>query len=183
MDGRVIGVDLAARGVKRRFGRPLDLAAFDTPEFRRRFWSKVDRRGPDECWPWIRYCKPQGYGQFTIRKGTFENASRVAFVLTKGPLRDRQVVRHTCDNPPCCNPAHLLSGTQVDNSYDAIHRGRARRSRGEHHRDRRLTEDLVRQIRSRTFRYGERTALARELGVSLTCIRRVLSGRTWGHVA
>lgn len=200
MDGRTTGVDLLGsspewqeralcaqtdpevRRTKRHFGRPLDLTEFDTPEFRRRFWSKVDRRGADECWPWTRYCKPEGYGQFTIRKGTYEVSSRVAFVLTKGPLLDRQVVRHTCDNPPCCNPAHLLAGTQADNSYDAIRRGRARRACGEQHQDRRLTEDQVRLIRSRKFKYGERTKLARELGVSLTCIRRVLAGTTWRHV-
>ena len=26
-----------------------------------RFWEKVDRRGPDECWPWTAYSDRYGY--------------------------------------------------------------------------------------------------------------------------
>lgn len=34
------------------------------------------------------------------------------------------MVRHSCDNPPCINPEHLLVGTSKQNAYDAFERGR-----------------------------------------------------------
>ena len=32
-----------------------------------RFWSKVDNRGPDDCWFWMAGCGDSGYGQFCIK--------------------------------------------------------------------------------------------------------------------
>ena len=35
-----------------------------------------------------------------------------------------QVVRHTCDNPRCINPTHLIGGTYADNMRDCKERNR-----------------------------------------------------------
>lgn len=170
------------RQIAKRFAAPLDLTNADEA-FRQRFWSKVDVRGPDDCWEWTRYRKPNGYGQFTLRKGVFINASRVALAL-QDPICAGVVACHTCDNPPCCNPAHLFAGTQVDNTIDCVEKGRANRSHGTAHRDARLSPEVVRRIRSADLsRYGSKSEMAREVGVSLTAIRRVLARKTWRHVA
>lgn len=50
---------------------------------------------------------------------------RVSYFLTHGHLPPAPlVIRHTCDNPPCCNPAHLVPGTYQDNARDCVERGR-----------------------------------------------------------
>jgi hypothetical protein len=168
--------------MRRPFAQALDLTQVDA-SFRDRFWSKVDRRGDDECWPWLAYRKPAGYGQFTVRKGVFATASRVALALTLGrPLVRGEVACHACDNPPCCNPAHLFVGTQVDNSVDCIVKGRARRAQGEQQGAAKLVEADVLAILAEPAYYGVARALSRRYGVSESVIRRIRQRRLWAHL-
>ncbi len=51
-------------------------------------------------------------------------AHRASWQISFGPIPDGLQVLHTCDNPPCCNPAHLFLGTQLDNIYDMCAKGR-----------------------------------------------------------
>lgn len=85
-----------------------------------KFWAKVDERGKEECWPWQGTCDTKGYG----RAGKSERAHRVAFMLARGPIPTGMLIRHRCDNPPCCNPFHLELGTKADNAQDAVERRR-----------------------------------------------------------
>lgn len=89
-----------------------------------RFWEKVDRSaGPSGCWPFLGCRSPLGYGRFNLGNRSVP-ASRVALILTSGDP-GKLYVLHSCDNPPCCNPAHLRAATQRDNIHDAQIRGRA----------------------------------------------------------
>lgn len=90
-----------------------------------RFWPKVDRRGPDECWEWTGSRQPTGYGRIKI-SDRVHNTHRVVWALTNGPIPARLQVLHRCDNPPCCNPAHLYLGTIADNMHDRDRKGRSR---------------------------------------------------------
>lgn len=169
--------------ITRQFAAALDLTDVDE-QFLERFWSKVDRRGPDECWPWLAYRQPTGYGQFTVRKGEFATASRVALALTVDrPLVLGEVACHSCDNPPCCNPAHLFVGTQLDNNADCRQKGRANRARGVGLPWARLDDEKVREIRSHPQRYGLYAELGRQYGVAANTIRAVRQGTKWRHVA
>lgn len=88
-----------------------------------RVWSKIDQRDPAECWPWRGWLS-DGYGHIDIGSKTHK-AHRVVWSLVNGPIPRGLVVRHACDNPQCCNPAHLLLGTQLDNIRDRVERGRS----------------------------------------------------------
>lgn len=73
-----------------------------------RFWSKVDRRGPDDCWLWAggRVGKSSEYGSFGMGKTTIR-AHRYAYKLLVGEIPDTLVLDHLCRVPLCVNPAHL----------------------------------------------------------------------------
>lgn len=72
-----------------------------------RFWSKVDRRGDDECWPWLGGITGQGYGRFCLSHTKHMPAHRFAYEATNGPVPSDLVMDHLCRNRSCCNPRHL----------------------------------------------------------------------------
>jgi hypothetical protein len=80
------------------------------------------------CWEWQRYRLWTGYGRMTV-DGRMTNAHRVAYELFIGPIPPGLIVCHRCDNPPCCNPEHLFTGTWQDNTNDAMAKGRTRSRR------------------------------------------------------
>jgi len=94
-----------------------------------RFWAKVDKRGKDECWPWLASFWKTGYGVFRVGKQRtgdrkMVGAHVVAFTLHNGyPPKDGELVRPTCDHRWCCNPYHLIEGSSSDNPWDMVERG------------------------------------------------------------
>lgn len=91
-----------------------------------RFAKKLRPNG--ECIEWTGTCLPKGYGTFCLAGGRFL-AHRVAFVHSGGVLTAEQPdVLHTCDNPRCCNPAHLRRGNDMENAGEMSRKGRGRRS-------------------------------------------------------
>jgi len=84
-----------------------------TPE--ERFWRYANRTDPTACWVWSGRTDKDGYG--TLRIGTsMVRAHRFSYELHHGPTN--LLVRHSCDNAPCVNPAHLQPGTHLDNMAD-----------------------------------------------------------------
>lgn len=144
---------------------------------------------PDECWPWRGTRNDSGYGVMVVggRDGRKQiRAHRVAWELHYKRLLGNAVVLHTCDNPACCNPAHLRAGTQQDNLADMVskRRHRAKAHRGEANGHAKLTTEAVRQIRL-IYRSGRATQqrLADRFGVGTSTIGSVLRGQTWKEVA
>lgn len=95
-----------------------------------RFWSKVRVGEDDECWPWTGAVSSYGHGRFKIN-GKLKLPHRLAYQLLIGPIPKSlyyeyhgTVIMHTCDNPRCCNPRHLIAGTQKDNVRDMIEKKR-----------------------------------------------------------
>jgi len=172
-----------------------------------RFWAKVDKSGgPDVCWPWLGAKMTRtGYGQMEV-DGRPVLTHRLAYELSTGVIPEGLWVLHSCDNRPCCNPAHLFLGTHTDNMRDCAAKGRnggkthpermargdkngarvhiERMTRGEAQHLARLTEADVRAIRtmySMSPRPSYRT-IANVFGVNPATIGSVIKRRTWVHV-
>jgi hypothetical protein len=143
-----------------------------------RFWEKVDRRGPDDCWLWTGGSHSRGYGQFGLG-GRLVIASRLSYEWANGPIPDGMFVCHSCDNPPCVNPAHLWLGTPADNAADKAAKGRASSLAGASNPRAKLTDGDVRAIREDP---RAPKAIAAEYGVSDTAVRFIKEGRTWRHL-
>ncbi len=153
--------------------RALEIPAADRAGIAARFWPKVARGDAEACWPWTG--GGQRYGAFWLF-GTMDGAHRVAFALGGGVVKDGELVRHTCDNPPCCNPAHLLGGTYSQNGLDRTARGRGV---GEDHHAAKLSVAKVRAIRASRARGVPLRVLARRFGVTKNAVWMAASGRTW----
>lgn len=138
----------------------------------RRFWSKVDRRGPGECWLWIGNQQSQHYGQFWLR-GENVLAHRVAYEISRGPLSRSWIVTHpVCHTKLCVNPAHLGTASGED-----------RAAHGERHSNARLTNADILEIRNlyaNTNMFVK--AIGAQFGVTHQAVRAIVKGRTWKHV-
>lgn len=145
-----------------------------------RFWAKVDRSGgPDACWPWTGAHHPMGYGRLYFR-GRMRPATHAALLFGRGIEVGTGLARHTCDNPPCCNPAHLITGSRIDNAQDAVERGRL--AVGERNHLSRLDDTRVRQIRDLAGRGLSHRAIAEAVGTSQATVTRVVNRTSWRHV-
>lgn len=144
-----------------------------------RFWSKVAVGALSECWEW-RAARTRGYGQFRVvaRPASPHRAHRVAWALACGKIPDGVWVLHKCDNPLCCNPAHLFLGSQVVNMADAAEKGRT--AHGRRNGSTKLDQEKVCEIRKR-YATGLVTqqALADASGVSQTNISCIVRRVTW----
>lgn len=150
-----------------------------------KFWALVDRRGPDDCWPWrgARVGRDRSYGGFVVdqRRRTVV-AHRISFEMTNGPIPDGMFVCHRCDNPPCVNPAHLFLGTHADNMRDMAQKGRAADTAGERHPQARLTAEQVHVIRKMLADGRTHRSVAAEFDVCPATVSHISSGRNWSSL-
>ncbi len=178
---------------KPRVNRALDLTHKQIGYFE----AKVGRDDNSECHPWTGSRTPYNYGVFA-RNRRLVAAHRVAYWKHYGPFDLDLKVCHTCDNPPCCNPAHLFLGTQAENVADMDRKKRRNmakgdacgsrtcpemRPRGEKNTEAVLTELQVIEIRETYLpRVISLNFLADKYGVTKSAIWHVVKRRTWRHV-
>jgi hypothetical protein len=149
------------------------------------FWLRVDKRGADECWHWQGSLDRKGYGQIEIN-GIRRRATHVSLELHRHTRPSPQHgACHTCDNPPCVNPAHLWWGTAQDNATDMCRKGRSNkwngRRQGENHPRAKLSNADVVEIKRLRGKESQ-SSLAARFGVSPNGISAIHTGRLWTHI-
>ncbi len=160
-----------------------------------RFTEKVTFGKGKSCWNWKGSRGGSGYGQFWLGDRTIPAHW---FLLEEFPPKGKEAC-HKCDNRLCVRPSHIFIGTRSENMQDCKSKGRLRPQAGlrsaalvpyqernmansEKHGRAKLTNEQVRQIRATTFKFGEKSKLARRLGVDATIISRILKGTSWTYV-
>lgn len=143
------------------------------------FWQYVTPGNPDDCWEWQQNRHSFGHGFLNYRRKQYQ-AHRVAYELHFGPIPEGLDCLHKCDNPPCCNPAHLFLGTQGDNNVDRSKKGRS--ARGSKVHSAKLTETDVVAIRSMRANGATIVGLAKLYGLSETHTAGIIARRKWKHI-
>lgn len=156
-----------------------------------RVWRFVDRRGPDECWPWTGGSVVGGYGIVVLAGGKRQRANRAMWEITHGPIPAGEgyhgtVVMHLCDNRICVNPAHLRLGSQTDNHRDMCSKGRhvieKSYGKGEAHPMAKpsLSDEAIREIRAAPKSACRR--MAAKFDLKMSHVYNIRARRTWKHV-
>lgn len=122
-----------------------------------------------------------GYGQIEIEGKTYQHHRLVYCTHHKLPITAISgiVIRHTCDNPRCVNPAHLVQGTHKDNTDDRD--ARKRTAVGSKAGRAKVTEEQVREIRT-IGRLHTNQVLGKMYGLNPSCISDILTRKTWKHI-
>lgn len=147
-----------------------------------RFTEKVDAtpgHGPHgDCHLWTAATDKGGYGVFQLA-GQPVGAHRMAWEIAHDcPVPSGLFVLHSCDNPPCVNPAHLSVGTPADNMADKIARGRTRVPFGSDHHQAAITAEQAVAI-YHDPRSSEQ--IARDYPISGSMVLKIKRGKAWRH--
>ena len=137
----------------------------------------------ENCIEFKGYKSTAGYGR-KRSDGKMRLAHRLAYCKAKNidiKEIDGLVVMHTCDNPPCVNPEHLVLGTQKENMYDMIKKGRHKPSKGESSGTAKLTSDDVFKIRE-AVKFKSQREVAKMFGVGKTQVGNIVSRKRWAHL-
>lgn len=153
------------------------------------FWARVTMG--EGCWEIGGYRDKGGYGQVKVSRPRrmVVRAHRYSWELHYGPIPERLMVCHRCDNPACVRPDHLFLGTAKDNHRDMVMKGRHSRHgkpavmRGEAHPGAKLTDADAATIRERRARGEPLKAIAKTYGVSISTISLVALGRRHAPLA
>lgn len=144
--------------------------------------SRVQKAGPDDCWPWTAGAHTHGYGRFGWKFGT-RYAHRTALELSGVEIPPDAHIMHSCDNPPCCNPAHLSVGTNSMNIKDMWAKGRGKYPppalKGEEAYAAKLTWPIVRAIRADFAKGMFQRAVAAKYGTTQANAHRIKKRAIW----
>lgn len=138
----------------------------------KRFMERVEFVPFSTCWYWTGSLFSNGYGQ-TQYEGKNQKAHRVSYMIHKGAIPEGMCVCHTCDEKTCVNPNHLWLGTHLDNMRDKMKKGRHRPSVGEDNGCAKLTDEQVREIRSKRASGRTLLSIAREYGIGDMQVSRI----------
>ncbi|MGW5239481.1 HNH endonuclease [Monashia sp. NPDC004114] len=142
------------------------------------FWFQVDAHTTsddteDGCWVWHGATNNHGYARMVLRGGRYVYAHRATFAATWGEVAADAVLRHSCDNPRCIRPDHLIAGTQADNLRDMAVKGRGTVK---------ISNADVPRVRALVASGMTQRAVAARFGVAPCTVSHIVTGRNRRYV-
>lgn len=143
-------------------------------------WSKVEKRGVDDCWPWKGAQSFYGYGSLSF-EGARHRSNRAVLEVTVGGGGGLDAL-HLCHNPACCNPTHLKWGTHKENMEHKAAAGRENRPKGENHWNSRIDKNTASAIKAALAAGRRQTEIAITHGVKRSLVADISAGRAWKEI-
>lgn len=146
-------------------------------KFKINFSKKLKIIHEDLCWEWTGWKNEKGYGRLRY-KGKHWFAHRASYAIAYNKVFEPlEIVMHICNNPKCCNPAHLKLGTVLENNQQKI--AENRHNIGKRKKRKNLKPEEVLLIKLR-LKMGHGTSnLSFDFKISEQCIRNIKNGVTW----
>lgn len=153
----------------------------------KRLNAGIKKGEPDECWEWQKGLKTGGYASYAFTSKRLNKLIQIgghrAIALIKYQvLESEDFAMHTCDNPKCCNPEHIIKGSCKQNTQDACLNGLIKHAKGSQHGRSILVEDQVHLILQFLNEGKPQAEIARFFNVSPSAIADIKHGRRWKHL-
>jgi hypothetical protein len=128
------------------------------------------------CWNWQGTLTTKGYGTFHVNYKEIK-AHRFAYEYFVGPLDDKLMICHECENKKCCNPDHLRQDTNKSNMIDMVYAGNQK------HQILSVEEVISIKKELKNYYRGQVKDLAHFYKVNPATITAIKTGRSWAHIS
>lgn len=150
--------------------------------FKARLVAREVVPGLGPCLEMTGYQDGDGYVRFGVGEEHYAAHRLGLYWLGKQPVLPDKLVMHRCDNGRCCEPLHLLQGSNAENSADMAAKRRAKRMPGEAHPCAKVTASQLVAARAAYEAGRSIRELASELGIRRATLRRIFRGERWAHL-
>ena len=131
------------------------------------------------CWLWTGTTCKWGYGRIQTKDGLIY-VHRHQYERYKGQIPKGLIIRHMCHVPNCCNPEHLLCGTQKENLQDSVLA--KRQAYGERSGKTTLTEIQARTIKLLCLTGLKNVEVANRYNINPVIVSNIKHGKTWKYL-
>lgn len=127
------------------------------------------------CLEWTKCLNTDGYPRTAWNNSSNGKVHRIVWELYNKQSAKNLVIRHSCNNPKCINPNHLVIGTPADNMKD-------RDSAGRHGANKILPKDVNTICSLYSTNLYTQKEIGTLFGINNRTVSSIIKGTHWKHV-